>query len=281
MREDGTYKSIGGERYRAEIYLDPYSSRARLLEYQGDPEKLIYEMLRICLEHNFGKLICYTFPRDRDVFLRHDFSLEGKLSGFFKGESADCFSYFLNHRRTQSSLLPKEDEIIAYCAKYKLKRERPDSTEHLRTAQKEDAEKIASLFQEVFPLYPSPMDRPNYVRHLMEQDVLFKMIEIDGAPVSVAAADMNPKFLHAEITDCATLEPFRGNGYLSKLIFSLEKDLKSMGYLTAFSLARARSYGINIVLSSHGYKYSGRNINNCRIMNGFEDMNIWVKQLQE
>jgi hypothetical protein len=73
---------------------------------------------------------------------------------------------------------------------------------------------------------------------------------------------------------------FRGKGYLNQLIFALERDLKASGFRTSFSLARARSFGMNLVLSKRGYDYSGRHINNCRIMNGFEDMNIWVKRLQ-
>jgi hypothetical protein len=55
----------------------------------------------------------------------------------------------------------------------------------------------------------------------------------------------------------------------------LEQDLRDMGFMTAFSLARAKSFGMNVALSRHGYEYFGRMINNCRIMGSFEDMNIW------
>lgn len=273
-------KGIHGDGYEANIQLDPYNSRARLFDYQGDAEKTISAMNQICRRHQFGKLVCTVHPRDDRSFVDHGFLQEGAISGFFKGEDADCFSCFFDPQREKSEFLSTENEIISYCATDDPEDDFPKISEGIRTAQKEDAEKIAGLFREVFPFYPTPMDRPEYVKKMMDQDVLFKVLERDGVLASVASADMNQKFLHAEITDCATRTSFRGKGYLNQMVFSLENDLRTLGYLTAFSLARARSFGMNIVLSKRGYKYSGRHINNCRIMNGFEDMNIWVKRLQ-
>lgn len=273
-------RSIHGDGYEADIQLDPYNSRARLIDYQGDAEKAISAMDQICRRNQFGKLVCTIHPRDDQSFVDHGFSQEGAISGFFKGEDADCFSRFFDPQREKSEFLSAEDEIISYCDSSAPEDEVPKISEGLRTAQKEDAEKIAGLFHEVFPFYPTPMDQPEYVKKMMDQNVLFKVLESGGVLASIASADMNQKFLNAEITDCATRTSFRGKGYLNQLVFSLENDLRTSGYLTAFSLARARSFGMNIVLSKRGYKYSGRHINNCRIMNGFEDMNIWVRRLQ-
>lgn len=36
---------------------------------------------------------------------------------------------------------------------------------------------------------------------------------------------------------------------------------------------------MNRVLVQHGYAYSGRLVNNCDICGGFEDMNLWAKEL--
>jgi len=279
MIKNCTYKTIAGDRYEAKIHLDPYNSRARLLDYQGDANKTVEELKRICRKHGFGKLICMAYRRDQPVLLDNGLVSEGEIDGYFKGETAVCLSYFFDLQRQISGYLEKEDEIIAYCAKYQQQGDLQEESDSLRTAGKEDAGQIARLMAEVFPDYPTPMDDPEYIQKMMDEDVLFKMIEIDGKLVSIASADMSPKFLNAEITDCATHPSFRGKGCLNKLIFALERDLKRMGYITAFSLARARSYGMNIVLSKHGYEYGGRHINNCRIMNGFEDMNIWAKRL--
>lgn len=282
MTEYGVYKNINRDQYEAKILVDPSNSRVRLLAYQGEPEKMIADLKQICLVHHCGKIICAVYPHDHRVFMENEFLLEGEISGFFKGKTAQFFSFFFDQKRAKSDFLAKEDEIISYCSRnYQPVDLSEERNLELRSAQKEDAEKISSLFREVFPIYPTPMDQPEYVKKMIDEDVLFKIAEKDGALVSVASADMNRRFLHAEITDCATHKSYRGRGYLNKLVFSLENDLRSSGYLTAFSLARARSFGMNIVLSKNDYQYSGRHINNCMIMDGFEDMNIWVKQLQK
>jgi beta-lysine N6-acetyltransferase len=67
---------------------------------------------------------------------------------------------------------------------------------------------------------------------------------------------------------------------LSSLIFSLENELKQEGFYTLYSLSRAVNVGINMVLSKHGYNYTGRLIDNCNISRGYEDMNIWVKEIK-
>jgi len=56
-------------------------------------------------------------------------------------------------------------------------------------------------------------------------------------------------------------------------------ELKNKGYIIVYSIARALSYGMNIVFAKQNYIYGGRLINNCNIMGKFEDMNIWFKEL--
>jgi hypothetical protein len=45
-------------------------------------------------------------------------------------------------------------------------------------------------------------------------------------------------------------------------------------------MARARSFGMNMVFYQLGYEFNGRLVNNCDIHGGYEDMNIWVKDLR-
>ncbi|MGE4484443.1 MAG: putative beta-lysine N-acetyltransferase [Oscillospiraceae bacterium] len=280
MMEYGSYEIIRNDRCEAKVHVDPYNSRVRLLECSGDAEGFVERLKQICTERGFGKIICMVYERDLEGFISKGFQEEGKIDGFFKGETAYCMTSFPDIKRSKSDYLLEEDKIISYCSGYKSRSifvGEPGLK--LRTAEKADAENISELFRCVFNVYPTPMDQPDYVKKMMDEDVLFKVLESDEAVVSVASADMNRKFLHAEITDCATHMDFRGRGLMSELIFYLEQDLRSMGFMTVFSLARARSFGINVVLSKHGFEYSGRHINNCRIMDGFEDMNIWAKRL--
>ena len=44
-----------------------------------------------------------------------------------------------------------------------------------------------------------------------------------------------------------------------------------------YTLARADEVGMNCVFAKLGYAYTGRLVNNCRMPNGWESMNIWCK----
>ena len=66
---------------------------------------------------------------------------------------------------------------------------------------------------------------------------------------------------------------------LSSIILSLEVALAHQRIKTLYSLSRAMSYGMNIILSRNNYQYAGRMIKNCNIMGDFEDLNLWVKSI--
>ena len=113
----------------------------------------------------------------------------------------------------------------------------------------------------------------------MNDKVLYKVAALNDKIIGIASADMDKENLNAEITDCATNPDCRGKGVLSNIINSLEKELKNNRFITLYSIARAINPGINIALSKQSYNYSGRLINNCNICGSFEDMNIWVKNI--
>lgn len=67
---------------------------------------------------------------------------------------------------------------------------------------------------------------------------------------------------------------------MKELIRALEKELSERSFLISYTLCRASAPpGINAAFSSLGYAFTGRLVNNCRIGNGFEDMNIWCRML--
>lgn len=276
----GSYNVIDNDVCKANVYLDFHNSRVKLLDYCGQIESIILKLKKMAVSNDLGKIICTVYVKDSNAFLSQGFKAEGQIDGYFKGETACCVSYFNHHERSISNFISKEDEIIMQSVQFKDKFIPANGSDIIpRTAGHEDAKKIAGVFGKVFDTYPTPVEDPDYIKKMIDSDVLFKVIEVNGRIVSVASADMNKGFLNAEITDCATLKDFRGKGFLSELIYSLELDLRSMGFITAFSLSRARSHGINFALSKHGYEYAGRQINNCNIMGRFEDMNLWVKRL--
>ena len=57
------------------------------------------------------------------------------------------------------------------------------------------------------------------------------------------------------------------------------KAMKLKGIKTAYTIARAKSAGMNITFSKAGYKFGGRLKNNTNIFGNIESMNVWYKHL--
>ena len=137
------------------------------------------------------------------------------------------------------------------------------------------------IYRDVFETYPSPLTNPDYISATMEKNVVYRMARLNGEAIAAASAEVSKKFSNAEMTDCATVASAQGKGIMQHLLIELEQDLKKMGIMTAYTLARAQSFGMNCAFFRLDYEFSGRLINNCDIFGQYEDMNIWVKRLDQ
>jgi hypothetical protein len=59
----------------------------------------------------------------------------------------------------------------------------------------------------------------------------------------------------------------------------MEREMKRLGMLTTYTIARALSPGMNITFAKMGYNYAGTLKNNCNISGCIESMNVWYKIL--
>lgn len=257
----------------------------RIIFYQYDEENLVD-----CLEtigkdeggHQIEKVSVYANEGDANLLEDLDLTLEGKIDGFFNGEDAFIYSHFINPDRRVSHFREEQKQIIRMAQdKYSgiEKLELPKDFQ-LRNANSSDVVEMANVFTKVFKTYPTPMDEPSYIKKVMKEDTLFSLVVHGDRIVSIASADINPKYNNAEITDCATLPEYRGNGLLSYIISHLENRLEDKNVPNLFSLTRAQSVGMNHVIAKHAYEYRGTLVQNCNISGSFEDMNIWVKNLE-
>ncbi|MBO8163294.1 MAG: putative beta-lysine N-acetyltransferase [Brevibacillus sp.] len=262
-----------------QVVVDEPNKRIRVLLYRSDRLQDLHSRLeQIALEKNLSKLIVYAKKADRDGWKALGYQQEGVIDGFFNGENAHMMSRFLTEERAASNASSLADEILAVSLK-KAKAtpvNLPDGY-RLREAEEADAEALAALYRLVFPVYPTPMDDPAYVRKTMREHTHYCVVEADGKIVSAASAEVTPAFGSAELTDCATHPDYTGQGLLLPLFFALEEKLQELGIYYLYTLTRAQSHGMNITAAKMGYVYRGRLVNNCVIYSGFEDMNIWVK----
>ncbi|MBM7614468.1 putative beta-lysine N-acetyltransferase [Alkaliphilus hydrothermalis] len=266
-----------------DIVVDKTNKRVIFYQYDEDCLKDQLEEIEGTNDsHEIEKVSVYSDDSNLEIVEQLDLVYEGKIDGFYNGEDAYIYSQFFNPERNFSPYKEQQQQLIeAVQKKYQKPLKElvlPDEYE-IRKADVSDVIEMANVFGKVFETYPTPMDQPKYIKKVMKEETIFSLITHDDKIVSIASADINPKYKNAEITDCATLPEFRGNGFLSHIIAHLEDRLKEKKVPNLFSLTRAISTGMNHVIAKHGYSYRGTLVQNCDISGSFEDMNIWVKQL--
>lgn len=278
----GKNEIVEQDDYTTKFYIDYQSERLKVLNYRGNVEKVVKNAIELCGKYGLGKIYATVREEDCQVYLHNGFVNEAIIDGYFKGKIGYNVSYFYDSVRAISYRILEEDEIIEDVRKYESQYEPLQKSEfNIRTANENDAEALAILYDKVFKTYPTPVHKAEYVNKVIRSNkVFFKVAEYNNQIVSATSADLNHEYLNAEVTDCATFPEFRGKGLLSELVFELENDLQRKNFQVLYSIARAISSGINIVFSKHGYTYAGRQINHSNIMGKFEDMNIWVKKLK-
>lgn len=263
------------------IFLDHTNDRIKILEPGGLSVESLTRIKEYAMEKHFGKILCNCRRNERETFLQNGFTEEGRIDGFFQGETAYCVSFFTDPNRKIAHGWDMENKILGQCFAGARDSVHPlEDGATIRDADHRDIPQLIRMFKEIFKTYPSPVHSADYLRHIMENKTMFKVAEIDGEIVSVASADMDVKNKNAEITDCATKPACRGKGLLTHIIARLEKSLEEKGFHVLYSLSRATEPGINKALWKMGYEYTGRMVNNCHICGSFENMNVWVKPLK-
>ncbi|MCM3719611.1 putative beta-lysine N-acetyltransferase [Fictibacillus phosphorivorans] len=269
--------------FTADVCLDFYNKRLRIDDYRGSVRLLSNWIDEIAAQNKFEKIIIKSRQEDLFRWLELGFVYEGEFTGYFNGASAVSMCKYLDNERRNSIYWTEEDKILKNVLKLapsSLLNPLPKEYE-LRMADEQDSKELADLYNQVFEVYPTPMDDPEYVLKMIRSGTLFCVVTHQQKIISAASADVNADYHNAEITDCATLPEHRKFGLMKHLVSRLEQELFKKKIYCSYSIARALSFGMNAVFHQKGYVYKGRLANNCKIFDKFEDMNIWVKDLSE
>lgn len=273
--------------YKQHLILDTYNRRIKLYTcpMAKHLEEVTIELEEMAKQHECDKITIYARQDDRPTLDQlPNFIFEGRINGFFQGEDTLIYSQFLSTERSKRIDVAKEKKVM------QVVRSEGEGTNpshigtlptgyEMRHAEKDDAQALADLYDIVFETYPTPMNNPEFVENMMDDDVYFTIIEHKNAIVSACSADVFTEYNAAEMTDCATLPEHRGKGLLSHQFTHLEKKMEQQGVQSLFSLTRAVSIGMNLINARQGYTYGGTLIQNSNISGRFEDLNIWYKTL--
>jgi putative beta-lysine N-acetyltransferase len=276
-------KTIEEENYYISACFDHFNQRLRVDDYRGNVLCIANHMIELATNQSYSKAIIYSRREHVHVFVEKGFLLEAILEGFYHGSHAYALTMYFESGRKHNDKWVKEDELLHRVLQLPHGSFPSSSTMSegysIRKATPTDLESLCHLYSQVFQIYPTPLNDPNYVKLIMKRNTIFYLIEYNGLIVSAASACMDTHYYNAEITDCATLPDHRKHGLMKHLIIELETALRKEKIYCAYSIARSLSFGMNAVLQQLHYKYKGRMTNNCYIFDKLEDMNVWVKDL--
>ncbi|GAB7024237.1 putative beta-lysine N-acetyltransferase [Salidesulfovibrio brasiliensis] len=259
----------------------PANDRVYLMKLdEQDLPDIVDEMDDMALEHGYSKLFAKVPAGAASWFTSKDFVNEARVPRMYRGESAGCFmSKFLSGERA-AKLNQDTIEDVHRVANEKSIVLPPtiDTTDVVRLGP-EHAKAMAGVYARVFESYPFPIEDPEYIREAMKENVLFYGIFLDEELVAVASAEVDDSWKCAEMTDFATLPQCRGKGAAGKLLSRMESAMEIRGILTAYTIARAESHGMNSVFSKAGYSLAGTLRNNTQIGGKLESMNVWYRSL--
>ena len=265
------------------IQHGPLNDRAYVMKLGGDiaPEVAAY-VNALAITKGYSKIFAKVPGAARPAFTKMDFIEEARIPGLFKRKEDGCFlSKFLSaeresekHAHTVAEVLQSALQKNGEVAEVKL----IDNCT-CRTMRKCDVEEMARLYSQVFASYPFPIHDPDYLASTMDDSLIYFGIWDGGRLIALSSAEVDFDGSNAEMTDFATLPEYRGQGLATYLLREMESGIRQIGIQTAYTIARAYSFGMNITFAKQGYIHGGTLVNNTQISGALESMNIWHKHL--
>ncbi len=248
----------------------------------GDLPGILDDLDGLAEREGYTKIFAKVPASALPIFLDRGYVVEARVPRFFRGREDGCFaSKFLDPERRQESA---DTAAVLAAVREKTGERRPAVLPPGCTyapATEDDADDLAALYGEVFSTYPFPIADSGYLRETMAGDYRYFIVRAaDGRLAAASSAEIYPDNGNVEMTDFATHQAFRGKSLSGLLLSRMEDEMRAAGMKTAFTIARALSYSINITFARAGYAWAGTLVNNTNICGGFESMNVWYRALE-
>ncbi|MGE4282393.1 MAG: putative beta-lysine N-acetyltransferase [Clostridia bacterium] len=260
-----------------------HNNRIYLMKiHQDDLSDIMYKLDCMAEEYRYSKIFAKVPSYARQNFLNNGYDIEAEVPNFYNGIEDALFmgKYFSQERKNNL-----QQQIISDVLKKAEQKEKTINIGQLsreyefRIAKPEDALQMAEVYKKVFASYPFPIYDPSYIEKTMVNDIVYFGVWHGDNLIALASCEMDVKGSNVEMTDFATLSEYRGNELAAYLLYKMEQEMKKKGIKTAYTIARAISYGMNITFSKRGYIFTGTLVNNTNISGGIESMNVWYKAL--
>lgn len=260
------------------------NDRVYLMKLKDDDVPSVIEGIETLAEENaYSKIFAKIPVRASEDFLEAAYEIEANVPNFFGGREDGLFigKYLAEWRREDEAEAAADQVLHASFAKAKGGGEcKPlPADSELREMTVADTPAMAAFYSEVFDTYPFPIFDPAYLEETMASHIRYFGVLSGDTICALASSETDTSQKHVEMTDFATMPPERGKGLAAMLLWHMEDAMSDEGFLTAYTIARAESFGMNIAFAKCGYAFGGRLTNNTNIGGRLESMNVWFKSL--
>ena len=205
-----------------------------------DTHGLITTLNDMALKNGYGKIFGKIPASVWKDFKSADYVKEAVIPGFFSGKTDGFFiaKYFSAKRqRAQGTetLLRLVKNAGKEVANSKTRTNRTIRT--VVSCKPSDAEEMSAICRQVFSSYPFPIHQPTYLQRMIKEGVLYFCIRVEGRIAAIAAVEIDWANKNAEMTDFATLPKWRSMGFAGTLLRSMDKKVRNLGIITAYTLS--------------------------------------------
>lgn len=265
------------------IQHGPLSDRIYLISIGPEDRDIAPRLTDLAAQHDYGKIFAKV-PESRETeFAACGFETEARVPGFFNGREDGLFMALF--RKAERGVAPDQERIDAVLAAAHEKALEGISTDTdisgIRECTPDDIGAMIPVFSTVFESYPFPIHDPAFLLEQMNEHTRYFGVWRDERLMALSSAEMYPDMSAVEMTDFATLPEARGGGLAARLLAHMDRAMHDAGYRTGYTIARAVSFGMNIVFARAGYQFAGTLVNNTNIAGSLESMNVWYKPLAE
>ncbi|BDD12999.1 putative beta-lysine N-acetyltransferase (plasmid) [Fulvitalea axinellae] len=268
---------------KSTIQHGPNNDRVYLMKIHPDdnPVEIIESVERLADEKGYTKIFAKVPVRYSEYFLGRGFRLEALVPNFYKGIEDGCFlGKFIDRSRGMLSQdeqrLFSEVKNVSWEGSSNDTASLPPAYEIVELGEA-DLNEVALLYRKVFNVYPFPIFNEEYLLETMRDNVRYFGVRYEGDIVAVSSAEIDFQGSNVEMTDFATLPEFRGKNLSYILLNKMMSSVSSLGIRTAYTIARASSFGMNKTFGKSGFEFKGTLVNNTFIGESIESMNIWYK----
>jgi putative beta-lysine N-acetyltransferase len=260
------------------------NNRVYLMKLEpGSAQSSLEKAEALAGEHCYAKIVAKVPASAMEYFAEKGYVVEAVVPGFFKGREDGYFvaRYLDPERREVPDIRIIENVLGTALSLSRERRSSPPPGEfEIRPAGAGDAPALADLYKRIFETYPFPIHDPGYIEETMKTHIRYYCAVREGRMVAASSAETDRGTGSVEMTDFATHQTCRGIGLCSMLLERMEGNIQLEGIHTAYTIARAAVYPINITFAHAGYQYGGTLFRNTNICGSFESMNVWYKTFQ-